>query len=62
MIGWKCEGGTPTSRDFCLPICGDGLRFGPWEKCDDKNKDNNDGCSSTCQEIEIGFIKKNYKC
>jgi cysteine-rich repeat protein len=37
-----------------LATCGDGKRFGS-EQCDDGNKVNGDGCSSTCT-LESGYI------
>ncbi len=39
----------PKSRSLC-ERCGNGIVRGPFEECDDKNLDNTDGCSSTCQE------------
>eukprot|EP01127_Copromyxa_protea_P024751 TRINITY_DN9910_c0_g1_i1.p2 TRINITY_DN9910_c0_g1~~TRINITY_DN9910_c0_g1_i1.p2 ORF type:complete len:1054 (-),score=146.54 TRINITY_DN9910_c0_g1_i1:3491-6652(-) len=43
------------SGDFggCEPICGDGWVVGV-ETCDDKNTDNNDGCSDLCK-VEVGW-------
>lgn len=43
---------TVNDVSVCLPICGDGFKWG--EECDDKNKVNGDGCSSVCT-IENGF-------
>ena len=48
--GWSCTEGSNSIGSFCSPICGDGLLLGN-EACDDKNLDDLDGCSSTC-EIE----------
>lgn len=51
--GWVCSGGSPTSKDTCYEICGDGIHGGGVE-CDDGNTANGDGCSSTCT-IETGY-------
>lgn len=45
--GWTCSGGSPTTRDTCIEICGDSLSVGGLP-CDDGNVINGDGCSSTC--------------
>uniref|UniRef100_A0A0G4F531 EGF-like domain-containing protein n=1 Tax=Chromera velia CCMP2878 TaxID=1169474 RepID=A0A0G4F531_9ALVE len=37
----------------CQPVCGDDVRLGS-EQCDDGNKEDGDGCSSTCQQ-ETGW-------
>ena len=34
--GWECEGGSPTSKDVCTEICGNGRNNGGVE-CDDGN-------------------------
>jgi cysteine-rich repeat protein len=39
----------------CLPICGDGIILSAYEKCDDANKIDKDGCSSACT-VEKDFI------
>ena len=53
--GWTCSGGTPTNKDSCSEICGDGARFNSistyW---DDGNLANNDGWNSSWQ-IETGW-------
>lgn len=51
--GWTCIGGSPTSRDYCYEICGDGLNVGQLE-CDDGNLIDGDGCDSACS-IEPGY-------
>ena len=51
--GFKCTGGSPSSKDTCVAVCGDGVRVGP-ETCDDANPVADDGCSATCQ-VEPGF-------
>ena len=51
--GFKCSGGSMTTADTCIPICGDGLRVGQ-EVCDDGNRVNFDGCNANCA-IEDGF-------
>ena len=54
--GWTWSGGSQTSKDTCLEIWGDGIRFNInstyWDDGDNKN---GDGCSSTCS-IESGWI------
>lgn len=61
---WVCSGGTTTTVDtctlcingespdptktFCAVQCGDGLREPAFERCDDGNVANGDGCDSTC--------------
>jgi len=42
--GYYCYGGTPTTRDVCYEICGDGKHMGLLE-CDDGNTVSGDGCS-----------------
>ena len=53
--GWTWSGGSRTSKDTCLEIWGDGIRFNTnstyW---DGGNKISGDGCSSTCT-IETGY-------
>ena len=43
--GYGCTGGTPTTADSCIIVCGDG-NLDPSEDCDDGNAVDNDGCSS----------------
>ena len=38
----------PFIKGECKEICGDGLNLGKYE-CDDGNKNNGDGCSSSCK-------------
>ncbi|CAI2377858.1 unnamed protein product [Moneuplotes crassus] len=38
----------------CIPQCGDGYVAGS-EACDDSNTTENDGCSSDCSKIELGW-------
>lgn len=52
-FGWECSGGSPTSRDICTEICGNGRNAGGNE-CDDGNNVNGDGCSADCK-IEDGY-------
>ena len=55
-VGWTCSGGTPTSADTCTEVWGDGIRFNIISTyCDDGNKANGDGWSSTCVK-EIGWV------
>ena len=55
-VGWTCSGGTPTSADTCTEIWGDGVRFNSISAyCDDGNKANGDGWSSTCFK-ETGWV------
>ena len=53
--GWTWSGGSQTSKDTCLEIWGDGIRFNInstyWDDGDNKNRD---GCSSTW-DVETGF-------
>jgi len=42
------------SERACVGVCGDGLRRGYGEECDDNNTISGDGCSSTCK-LEQGF-------
>jgi proprotein convertase subtilisin/kexin type 5 len=37
----------------CVELCGDGIKI--YAACDDKNTNDGDGCSSSCQ-IEKGFF------
>lgn len=39
--GWKCSGGTTSSKDVCIEICGDGIRIK--QACDDGNTVSKDG-------------------
>ena len=50
--GFLCKGGTTTTMDTCVPLCGDGLRVGS-EECDDGDRVAGDGCSAACT-IEAG--------
>ena len=56
-----CEGGSIQSKDVCKPsnftlyisnkliiVCGDGKKIIGFEKCDDGNLIDGDGCSSGC--------------
>ena len=46
--GWTCSGGTSTTKDICTEICGDGKKYNSISTyCDDGNKINGDGWSST---------------
>lgn len=36
-----------TKKTSCIERCGDGIRL--VDQCDDKNKNNGDGCSSDCK-------------
>ena len=53
--GWSWSGGSITTKDICIEICGDGIRFNTnstyW---DDGNKNNGDGCNSIWS-IEVGW-------
>jgi cysteine-rich repeat protein len=51
--GYKCSGGSKTSKDTCVEICGDSINFGTLQ-CEDFNLNNSDGCSSNCT-IEPGW-------
>jgi cysteine-rich repeat protein len=42
---WNCGGGSATTPDVCVPICGDGNVVTPVEECDDGNQVAGDGCS-----------------
>jgi len=52
--GYSCTGsiGNP---DICVSSCGDGYKAAD-EVCDDYNTDNDNGCSSTCDAIEAGWV------
>ena len=54
--GWKCTGGSSSTKDTCTEIWGDGMRFNTnstyW---DDGNTKNGDGCNSSWT-IETGWI------
>lgn len=53
--GWVCTGGSATSPDTCVDICGDGIVMTPNPAyCDDGNTSDGDGCSSSCG-IEVGW-------
>lgn len=43
----SCAAGYKVLSNICVNICGDGILV-PEEACDDGNKANNDGCSSSC--------------
>ena len=53
--GWSWSGGSITTKNICIEICGDGIRFNTnstyW---DDGNKNNGDGCNSIWS-IEVGW-------
>lgn len=52
---WVCAGGSPTTKDVCTDICGDGKlakRIGT--NCDDSNQVDGDGCSMNCV-VETGW-------
>ena len=54
-IGWKCSGGSSSSKDVCTEIWGDGMRFNTNNTyCDDGNLINGDGWNSSCT-IETGW-------
>jgi fibro-slime domain-containing protein len=44
----------------CISVCGDGIRLpaDTTEECDDGNRRNGDGCSSSCKE-EAGYVCRN---
>jgi cysteine-rich repeat protein len=47
--GWLCSGGTATTPDVCKEICGEGRNYNSYANaCDDGNKVDGDGCSSSC--------------
>ncbi|CAI2375785.1 unnamed protein product [Moneuplotes crassus] len=54
----KCTQGfyqnDPSNPTECIPQCGDGYVAGS-ETCDDGNTIENDGCSSDCGKIELGW-------
>ena len=53
--GWSWSGGSSTTKDICVEICGDGIRFHDNSTyCDDGNLINGDGWSSSW-EVEYGF-------
>ena len=53
--GWFCFGGSPSTRDICTEVCGDGVRVNSIQTYwDDGNNINYDGCSSVCS-IELGW-------
>ena len=52
---YVCSGGTITTKDTCLIVCGDGISSSSDPtSCDDGNIISGDGCSSLCK-IEYGF-------
>ena len=57
-VGWSCRRGSPSSKDLCAPICGDGIRVTPEEDCDDGNILDGDGCSSSCKIDQDGAAWK----
>lgn len=70
--GFECSGGSPTTKDICDEICGDGFNHGYlWETylnknwgtsttgltfCDDGNFVAGDGCNAHC------VVETGYKC
>ena len=50
--GFNCTGGSPTNADTCEQVCGDNIATIS-EECDDGNRYDNDGCSSSCNEEDI---------
>ena len=55
MTGYQCQpAATPSDGSTCTEQCGDGVNWAEGTSCDDGNKRNGDGCSSTCS-IETGF-------
>ena len=55
-VGWACGGGSPTTKDYCGEIWGDGIRYNSKSKYwDDGNYNDNDGWS-LAWEIEDGWI------
>lgn len=58
-LGWKCSGGSTTTKDVCGEVCGDGYLYSTNTHyypgvCDDGNNVAGDGCSDTCH-IETGW-------
>lgn len=45
---------SPPDSSCIVPVCGDGVRNLGWEKCDDGNDDELDGCLSDCR-VDTGF-------
>ncbi|CAI2384325.1 unnamed protein product [Moneuplotes crassus] len=53
--GWSCTLGDSSTSSVCTEECGDGTVLNPIAgKCDDGNKLDNDGCSSSCA-VETGW-------
>ena len=53
--GWSCSGGSTSSKDTCIDICGDGKKYGSLiTKWDDGNSVNGDGWSMSWN-VEIGW-------
>jgi cysteine-rich repeat protein len=53
--GWTCNGGSPTTADTWIDICGDGLVMNrPMGKCDDGNTGDGDGCDNSWN-VEFGW-------
>jgi len=51
--GYQCLSGVyPYSAETCIPICGDGIVVAP-ETCDFGTLNAKNGCSSTCQLLNI---------
>ncbi|CAK72888.1 unnamed protein product, partial (macronuclear) [Paramecium tetraurelia] len=51
-----CEKGYLENESQCHTVCGDSFLVQQLEQCDDGNKQNNDGCSDTCQ------VESDWKC
>merc|ERR1712167_474635 len=49
-----CNNGFSGDGVSCTMTCGDGVRTG-MEICDDGNRNNGDGCSSSCS-VETGYV------
>lgn len=54
--GWSCSGGTVSTPDTCIEVCGDGYHFLAAPACDDGNIYDDDGCDSLCV-LEEGFYE-----
>jgi cysteine-rich repeat protein len=53
--GWLCSGGSATTPDKCVEVCGEGRNYHSYANaCDDGNTVDGDGCSSTCL-VETGW-------
>jgi proprotein convertase subtilisin/kexin type 5 len=46
-MGYSMNSLDPNNK-FCEAICGDGILMNDYERCDDGNNLNGDGCSSSC--------------